>query len=171
MISQELITNAFILMLSGAADWFNDKEIIWTNIDKDIVTVEFPTLSPSEAIFRAYHKNGKKKIEMSFVNGLLHGPYLMWYKNGKLRSQTNHKEGKPDGQHSAWFENGIREWEGNFWDGLRFGNDTLWYKNGKKYKETMYVNGQKNGLACEWSEDGVLISRKQYKEDIEVFQN
>ena len=54
-MNQQDFADAFALLLSGAAEMYIGKEMMWQK-DKDAyVTIEFPTNSPREAIVRAYN--------------------------------------------------------------------------------------------------------------------
>ena len=102
-----------------------------------------------------YFGEGKhyKKVYIGYIdNGKREGKWIIWYDNGKKKSETTYKDGKGDGLSTDWYENGQKSYEFTFKDGQPDGLWTGWYENGqKKYEHTL--------------KDGKLISEKEWNED------
>ncbi len=94
-ITEELITEAFIMILSGIADKRNSREIYYRN-DKfnKLATIEFVDGDSSHIIFRHYYDNGNQKSEHEWVNGKQHGIDLGWYEDGSKHWERKFVEGK-----------------------------------------------------------------------------
>jgi len=65
------------------------------------------------------YKNGNKKREYNFKNGLFNGMCTEWYENGNKYRVSFYKKGVLDGNVAGWDKNGL----------LMFNNK---YKDGKK---------------------------------------
>ena len=93
-ISEELITQAFIEILSGIAQRKNENEIYYRN-DKfnKLATIEFVDGS-SHIIFRQYYENGNKKSECHWVEYKQDGDDLGWYEDGSKHWERTFSAGK-----------------------------------------------------------------------------
>ena len=93
-ISEELITEAFIMLLSGVAKRHSPNEIYYRD-DKfnKLATIEFVD-GASHIIFRHYYEDGSKKSEHEWVDGKRHGNDLGWYDDGKKHWKRKFKAGK-----------------------------------------------------------------------------
>ena len=65
-----------------------------------------------------YYDNGKKWVELNFVNGLREGTQYTWHRNGQLKSELNYENGK---------KHGVQKW---------------WQKDGKILNEKVYSHGE-----------------------------
>ena len=72
-MNQEDFTNAFVSILSGIAEWYNEKEVTHKKYDEEITTFEFPSNSPEKVISRKYNSKKQIIIYAEFENGLLNG--------------------------------------------------------------------------------------------------
>jgi len=94
-ITEELITEAFIMILSGIADRRNDREIYYrTDKFNKLATIEFVEGSSSHIIFRHYYETGNKKSEHEWVDGKQHGNDAGWYEDGSKRWERKFTFGK-----------------------------------------------------------------------------
>ena len=93
-ISEDLITQAFIEILSGIAQHKNENEIYYRD-DKfnKLATIEFLDGS-SHIIFRQYYENGQKKSECHWVDYKQDGDDLGWYENGNKHWERKFSVGK-----------------------------------------------------------------------------
>ena len=58
-----------------------------------------------EGIFKQYDDNGHLKIEESYIDGIKNGRFK-FYKDGQLKLEGHHKDGKVDGVCKSYDENG-----------------------------------------------------------------
>ena len=95
-ITEELITEAFIMILSGIADRRPNSNEIYYRRDKfnKLATIEFVDGDSSHIIFRHYYDNGNKKSEHEWLEGKQHGNDLGWYEDGKKHWERKFSSGK-----------------------------------------------------------------------------
>ena len=92
-------TDVFILMLSGAAEVVNGREVrAIEDHARYHMTVEFLDNSPiGKVIYRGYWKNGGVKIwESEYVNGVKNGTYTSFCNDGSIKWQELYIDGKFD---------------------------------------------------------------------------
>ncbi len=88
------------------------------------------------------YKNGHYRGEITWVNGLLEGPYVKYYNNGQLKWKINHKNGELDGPYEWYFENGQLETKGTYRNGERNGTFERYYENGQLNRKGRFENGR-----------------------------
>ena len=91
--TQEDFTNAFVSILSGIAEWHNEKEVIHKKDDVEITTFEFPSNSPEKVISRKYNSKKQIIIYAEFENELLNGNRKV-YSKGYLVIHDIYEDGK-----------------------------------------------------------------------------
>lgn len=57
-------------------------------------------------LFTWYHENGRKSVEVNYVNGKQHGLYMSWHNNGAQKEIVKMINGKKEGCDYIWSENG-----------------------------------------------------------------
>jgi len=63
------------------------------------------------------YANGKKRIEVNFVDGLEQGLKATWYQGDKKQSEGTMKKGRYEGKLTTWYPNGQKEMEAIYQDG------------------------------------------------------
>ncbi|MFA5024089.1 MAG: hypothetical protein WC523_03995 [Patescibacteria group bacterium] len=91
---KEDIEGIFILWLSGIAKMKDDKEIVCDIDGVEYATFEFPTKSPNYVICRAYYRDGKKRWEYEYRDGLQHGWAKGWDMSGRKWYKYKYKDGR-----------------------------------------------------------------------------
>ena len=81
---------------------------------------------------------------------------LEYYENEKIKSSTDWKDGKPNGDFIEWYENEQKYSEGTFKDGEEVGKWTYWYENGQKEYEVTHKDGEMIEEIY-WDENGNVI--------------
>jgi len=56
--------------------------------------------------WEAFFQNGNRWSENNYVEGVFHGPYLVWYENGQLRIKGQYDMGKKVGLWELYDESG-----------------------------------------------------------------
>jgi len=94
-ITEALITETYITMLSGIADYRTPAEIYYRN-DKfnKLATIEFINGEATHIIFRHYYDDGTKKSEHEWVDGKQDGSDLGWYEDGSKHWERKFSAGK-----------------------------------------------------------------------------
>ena len=100
------------------------------------------------------YKNGQKREEDTFLNGIQEGLSIKWYLNGKKRVEGTFIKGRPNGLYTEWYKNGEKTVEGTFEKGEENGLSVRWYENGKKKQEGSFKKGSQDGLWYWWYPNG-----------------
>ncbi len=109
-----------------------------------------------------YYKNGQKKEEMTFKNGIYEGSVIQWYENGQKSVDINFKNGKQDGPAIYWHKNGQKATEGYFKGGKRDGVYVEWHENEKKNLEMSFKDGELESMIF-YNSDGTIKKRASPK--------
>ena len=141
-----------------------------------------------------WYKNGQKRAEQYFKDGVWHGKQIIWFDDGQIQTEDIYKNGIIDGQQTYWFDdgqidskiyykngkqegkwtfwhkNGKIEYEGNYKDGKKYGKHTTWFENGRRSLEENYKDGNKDGKWTYWWESGQIMIEKYYNNDKQVKQ-
>ena len=67
-----------------------------------------------------------------------HGPSRSWYKNGRVRAETEWWEGTKHGSFTLWYENGQKRAEGEDWHGQAMGTWTYWDEEGNVLQQRSF---------------------------------
>ncbi|AWW00264.1 toxin-antitoxin system YwqK family antitoxin [Arcticibacterium luteifluviistationis] len=98
------------------------------------------------------------KTYSSVLNGMLHGPFRSFYKNGKPYEVRNYKENISLGkQYGYWESTGNRKFEYNYVSEKREGIQRSWYANGDVYYVYNYKDDKQEGLQQAWRINGSLF--------------
>lgn len=113
-----------------------------------------------------YWSNGRKKTEITYIEGVRHGPRTSWYEGGQLWIEGRHVNGKSHGKWTIWYSNGRPAQEFNYVRGAEMGTRTEWYTNGKMRSRGDYVNGKKQGTFTHWDERGLVATEEDYVDGV-----
>jgi len=122
----------------------------------------------NEGKWKYYHQNSPQLMSVeTFKNGKLNGKSTVYYKNGKIASETHYKDGIKDGLYKKYSENGIVLEEIPYKNNQFFGKVIYRDIHGKVISEGMYEKGLKKGI-WKFYENGKLIKEvdtdsKDYK--------
>jgi len=105
-------------------------------------------------LFNKY-PSGKKRSEISYVNGRKDGFERQWYEDGSMAVERFYSEGTKIGLHRSWWENGQTKFEYHFNDAGEYNGEVVeWYASGQIYKAFHFVDGKEAGSQRLWREDG-----------------
>ena len=86
-----------------------------------------------------FYEDGKKEIEGNYNERLERkGKWTYWYKDGKVWSECEYKNGLKDGKSTVYYENGQKRYEGNYRNDTTIGNWKFWNEQGALVKEMKY---------------------------------
>jgi antitoxin component YwqK of YwqJK toxin-antitoxin module len=85
-----------------------------------------------------FDENGQKLGEMTYLDGVLHGPITLWHANGQKNGE-------------GFFENGDKE-----------GTWQIWDEQGRKIREESYHDGTNDGMWIYWDEEGNVIQYEHW---------
>jgi len=147
----------------------------------------FGLFKKKNGIDKDYYPNGNLQTELTYVNGVRHGPFKAYHENGKLAVEgefyqdrhyglitTYYESGVKNaqieydylhrqvGDSIAWHENGNIKGKSKMVDGLAQGLCEHFHENGQLSIRFKAVDGEIDGLFEEFDENGTLISSTEY---------
>ncbi len=141
------------------------KEELWGDgtprMRREGITLEDGTFV-SHGLTTLYWDSGKKKTQITFVDGVRHGPRFSWYQNGALWIEGEFVDGGENGTWTSWYPDGTKASERNFDHGAFHGRWTEWHRSGKMKDQFSYVKGKIQGTRTIWDEDGNMIRKMEY---------
>lgn len=94
-----------------------------------------------EGAWVLYYDDGKTpKIEQMYADSKLQGPRKTYYPSGKLRQETEFKDGVIDGNFAEYDETGRKVTEATFVDGKLNGQLVRWGADGSKFEQSFRDN-------------------------------
>ena len=119
-----------------------------------------------------YQRDGRKKVEIHFVDGLIAGLETKWYANGNRKSEITWQAGRKTGPYRMWYESGKQQGVGMFLNGVRDGAVTEWDEEGRKVTEGRWKEGKFSGVITEREEGGRKLTSYVYRdgmqEDVDI---
>jgi antitoxin component YwqK of YwqJK toxin-antitoxin module len=128
----------------------------------------------------------RKKIELNWKDGVLHGPKTTWFQNEKVRQimhfhmgqrhgefMTHHENGQLKekgnyhfdtlhGTSEGFYKNGRKQFVFNYNKGVRDGLNEMFFDNGKPEQKVTFVNGKIHGAFTSWYPEGHLMKEIYY---------
>ncbi|MBU1239022.1 hypothetical protein KKF84_00625 [Myxococcota bacterium] len=89
--------------------------------------------------------------------GIFMGPYLQWFKNGRLYTTYHYKTGLIHGLMKIWHRSGSRSGHIRFDMGKQHGEATNWHNNGKVSSRCTWVRGKRHGRCTRFSASGDTV--------------
>ncbi len=105
-----------------------------------------------------FYKNGKLKTEAHYEYGIPIGEHKDYYETGRIMSESYYKNGSPIGTWKAYYENGNVKYEVSFSDGKKHGLCYFYNENGQVKYAGMYKNGKESGVWCFYDERGICTT-------------
>ena len=96
------------------------------------------------------------------MNGVSHGVWRKFYKDGSIQHQRRAENGKSVGIWQNWYENGNLHIKNSYKNGEKHGLRLAWYEDGTPRYIHRYKNGKQHGLRSTWYEDGTPRYEHQY---------
>ncbi len=113
---------------------------------------------PFTGIIEEYYKDGQKKEEESYKDGIPNGKVVKYYESGQKKYEGGIKYESLAGKITKWYKNGQKEYEKNYKNGGLHGKVIEWSRNGQKEYEKNYKNGVLDGRFIKWFRDGLASS-------------
>jgi antitoxin component YwqK of YwqJK toxin-antitoxin module len=104
--------------------------------------------------FEAWHVNGQKWEQGSFVDGFKQGMWSRWHVNGQKEVESYFEHGTLDRRYTVWHDNGQKEQQGEYKMGVRDGLWVSWHRNGQKRQEILFHGGKPDDWYRAWHENG-----------------
>ena len=119
-----------------------------------------------QVLFTVFFESGARSSEMSFRDGVPHGPRRSWYESGSLRQENNFENGRPEGATRILDPNGNLLYLAEYSAGALDGEVSWYYPDGSKRWETHYANGERTGTWVQYGEDGSLFMQSSWKDGV-----
>lgn len=139
--------------LNGAYKDYSNNEVLWQHDYKKGTFKKYSNFSPNGILLNTGKKNYKlnDKFGYKYIEGFkkgndLHGNYLIYWKNGKVKEKRVYENGIRQGEYKEYFPWGDLEVETNYKKGDLHGIYKSYYDNGKMYCEGYYDEGEEVGL-------------------------
>ncbi len=89
-----------------------------------------------------HHDNGRMKSERYLLDGVMHGPWMIWDEDGNKLAEGHHKAGMLDGVEVRYDNDGKKLSEVHWVEGRRHGTTIEYDANGKPAKQLCYVHAE-----------------------------
>src|SRR5512139_1364977 len=81
---------------------------------------------------RAWYDTGDLRLEATWKDGVLHGPFVEYHRGGGRARQGEYRDGEKQGPWTVWFESGLPEEEAVFERGRLHGRFASFWRSGRK---------------------------------------
>ena len=130
-----------------------NKAALYTNAINTFCAPATCGRSEHESLSQKIDNNSKDHYHPLFQNGLLHGPFINYFPDGKIKDSGNYKDGLPEGLWLKWTDDKQYYWKGHYLHGLKNKEWKLYMANDKLVRVAFYKNGK-------------YIWRKDFKDDL-----
>jgi antitoxin component YwqK of YwqJK toxin-antitoxin module len=97
-------------------------------------------------VITEYYKDGTKKSEINYENGVKNGLSRTWFSDGVLKEEKGYSDDRFHGQFRAWWKTGDLRISG-------------FYNNGKQHGEWILYDKEGNPMPSMYYENGVEVTR------------
>lgn len=118
-----------------------------------------------QGIWMKWHANEVKESEIHWVNDLMHGPFVVWYKNGNLRVRGQTKDGEVDGEWTQFYLSGKLERRSQNRIG-KLVSMKVWLPDGQLCPHSRVEKG--DGTWNTYEANGTLKERRTFRAGIEI---
>jgi antitoxin component YwqK of YwqJK toxin-antitoxin module len=140
----------------------------------------------------AFVEAGHWEVDQSYVDGVLQGPYTIWWTPEQAKEVGSHADGKRDGRlqmfarsgtlivdctmrageveglYTKWYDDGTLEYQCTCADKKRTGAYRSNHPDGRPHEEGAYAAGERDGHWRVWSPDGALAEEGRYAAGVRV---
>jgi len=104
--------------------------------------------------------------EEGYKDGVKHGPWRVYYRNGQLSSEIYWKDGKRDGEWNDYYEDGVPHVKAHFKDGKLEGEYKLFSTDSVLIKKGVYVDGKMEGVWKIYDDNGDLSRKERFTKGV-----
>lgn len=90
------------------------------------------------------NKNKKPIVSIGFKNGKLHGAFVFYNSQGKIKTQLHYKENILNGDIAIYTKKGTLITEGNYLNGKKNGNWKIYTENGNLLEDRIFNKGKRD---------------------------
>jgi uncharacterized protein len=103
-----------------------------------------------------HYPNGTTKSRQEFKGKRENGVSTWFFDNGKKELEVNYVNGLPNGISTRWYYSGIKESQETYFDGKKNGTARKWDVNGKIAEELNYKNDSLHGAYILYYDNGLV---------------
>lgn len=134
-------------MVQNSGEWeafalYPDNKILMHGFFKD------KKLDVKHGPYTLFYPDGKRKAFIGFKYNIPDSIFLTWYENGNLNDSGYIHENIKTGLWKTWYSNGLPESEGIYSGGAIDGTWNWYHTNGKPSAKEVYVNAKLSDLTC-----------------------
>jgi antitoxin component YwqK of YwqJK toxin-antitoxin module len=112
-----------------------------------------------------FHPGGEKAIEAEYRDGVLHGPFRQWNRDGVLVYAGQHDAaGEMHGTWARWWPNGEKRVEWEMEHGRTSGSVAAWWEGGRERFRGQRNDGVNQGPWKWWDEHGDVTAECRYEQ-------
>ena len=101
-----------------------------------------------DGLFTFYYPQGETMVRGRYVNNTQSGSWLAWHRNGRVKDSVFFLNGYKQGRSWGWHENGQLMHEGFFEQGQPDSSWTWYFSNGQPSTKERYRRGKLQSLEC-----------------------
>ncbi len=113
-------------------------------------------------IHRSYYNNGKLRSESQMKDGAINGSHCFYYSSGQLKSKAYYVDGVAQGTIEHYYQNGQLESRSNWKNGKEEGEGVAFFPDGSILFRANYKAGKIVGRSLVYHKSGFLRERKLY---------
>ena len=117
---------------------------------------------------RSWFKDGQRRRQTEYVDGLPQGHMTEWYKSGNKAKEGMYKNGMPVGLWQGWWDRtGYKSWEATFDSeglGLIQRETFFWHTDGTIRADGSFRKGRKHGTWTYWNENGTIRVQGEWRD-------
>jgi antitoxin component YwqK of YwqJK toxin-antitoxin module len=137
-------------------EWYSSGKV------KTEVGAAGPVVNPPEGIIFEYYDNGAVRSRIEYTNGLKHGRFELFYKDGGRWESAYYLLGVQEREHKRWWKNGKPALEASYVKGQREGSYKRWYADGQAWEDSTYREGRLHGHFQKWWKNGAVAHDYHY---------
>ncbi len=145
------------------------KQGIWLKFDDtndDVIEQGKYSDNRKDGLWITYYPDGKKKNEITYVNGKAIGPARFYYNDGNLSEEGFWNIDHWEGEYKFYHKGGQLAYDWNYDSlGRRTGTQKYFHENGELKYEGDWAEGKTQGTLKMFNESGQLISERIYGDD------
>lgn len=105
---------------------------------------------------------GRPQAQLGYVNGLLHGPSILYHPNGQVSAQLPYTDGRLHGMAQYFAAEGWLQRKVSYRQGLMHGEASSYYPDGALAEVELYRDGVRDGLYQRFHGNGQTAHRIRY---------
>ncbi|MBZ0165588.1 MAG: diguanylate cyclase [Candidatus Omnitrophica bacterium] len=124
------------------------------------------TAGKLNGLYQEFTLDGQIRMEVSYKEGVEHGPFNEYFANGQLKSAGEYLDGKLNGRQFIYFQDGKPSQEAAYENDLLNGEVKIYFPNGQIRQVSHYRYGKQWGQFRIFSESGSLLSYREYVDEV-----